>query len=87
MDFRTAAKRIVADSLSSDLSMDPTMQDAHPEGRSMPVPAPYNGAGPFGDPVVSDPMWKDPQDRTNHQGQPIPHVEGPDEDKTTLRQP
>lgn len=103
MDFRTAARRIVADSLSSDLSMDPTMQDAHPEGRSLPPqappstdgmdpatpggPAPYNGAEPFGDPVVSDPLWKDPQDRTDHRQLQLPHVEGPDEDKTTLRQP
>jgi hypothetical protein len=103
MDFRTAARQIVADSLSSDLSMDPTMSDARPDGRSQAPqappstdgmdpatpggPSPYNGAEPFGDPVVSDPLYLDPEDRSNHMHQQVPHVEGPDEDKTTLRNP
>ena len=99
MDFRTAA-RVVAE-LSSDLSMDPTMQDSHltgPNVSSQPDvatdgqdpatqggPSPFNGAGPFGQPVVSDPEWLDPQkDNDNLRGKPVPHIEGPDALQNTL---
>lgn len=48
-------------------------------------PAPYNGAEPFSEPVVTDPMWLDPQrDDKNLHGQPMPHKVGPHEDVTTL---
>jgi hypothetical protein len=103
MDFRTAVRKMADGSLSSDMSMDPTMQDASPQGRQKALqappetdgmdpatpggPAPYNGAEPFGEPVVTDELWLDPQDRSDHHHQPVPHVQGPDEDKTTLRNP
>lgn len=45
-------------------------------------PSPLNsGMGPYGQPVASDPLMTDPI----RPGQPIPHVEGPDEDTTVLR--
>jgi hypothetical protein len=106
MDFRAAARKSAASSLtdsnlSSDLSMDPTMQDTHdprstiPHGQG-PVhtdgqdpassggSAPYNGVEPFGEPAVDDPLWRDPSEDDPGRGGPMPHVDGPDEDKTTL---
>jgi hypothetical protein len=101
MNFRTAARHTAAD-LSSDMSMDPTMQDSDltgPRVTSQPDvstdeqdpatpggPAPYNGVAPFGQPVTSDPEWLDPQkhDTEDVRGRPMPHIEGPDEDVTTL---
>jgi hypothetical protein len=105
MDFRAAARRTASDetgsSLSSDLSMDPTMQDAHDPGSTVPHgtdpvhtdgadPAagggasPYNGVEPFGQPAVDDPLWRDPSGPDSERGAPMPHIDGPDEDKTTL---
>lgn len=98
MDFRAFARQ--AGELSSDLSMDPQMQDAHDPATTVPHgdtvvhtdgadpaapggPAPYNAVEPFGAPAVDDPLWKDPQEDTSR-GAPMPHVDGPDEDKTTL---
>lgn len=46
--------------------------------------SPYNGSEPFGQPVVDDEMWRDPSQEDTNRGGPIPHVDGPDEDKTTL---
>lgn len=99
MDFRRAAAKIAAD-LSGDLSMDPTMQDADlrgsrtefqpdPETDGMDPatpggPAPYNGAEPFSEPVVSDPMWLDPQGERPSRQDPLPHFRGPDVNVTTL---
>jgi hypothetical protein len=100
MDYRAAARHLAGE-LSSDMSMDPTMQDAHDPASTVPHgtdpvhddggdpaspggPSPYNGVAPFGEPVADDPMWHDPSERDDEDGKPIPHVEGPDEDKTTL---
>lgn len=99
MDFLAVAQRYAAD-LSSDMSMDPTMQDAAMPGErtwSQPEPqtddqdpatsggpAPYNGASPFSDPVVSDPEWLDPQGKPPGHYSPMPHIPGPDVDVTTL---
>lgn len=99
MDFRTAARRLASDADITGMSLDPTMQDAtntsRPADPQLPPstdgmdpatpggPAPYNGAEPFGEPVVSDPMWLDPSEHPESKG-PIPHVDGPDEDRTTL---
>lgn len=47
-------------------------------------PAPYNGAEPFGEPVTTDEMWLDPQGHQPNRYAPVPHVTGPDEDRTTL---
>jgi hypothetical protein len=45
-------------------------------------PSPMNsGQGPYGTPVASDPLLQAPI----QPGAPIPHVEGPDLDTTTLR--
>ena len=46
--------------------------------------APYNGSEPFGQPVTTDEMWLDPQKNKPAPYSPMPHVFGPDEDKTTL---
>lgn len=94
-----AAQRLAADADLTGMSLDPTMQDVGPTSRPVDPqlppstdeqdpatpggPAPYNGAEPFGEPVVSDPMWLDPSKNERSNGA-IPHVEGPDEDKTTL---
>ena len=106
MNFRAATRRTAADNssgsnLSSDLSMDPTMQDAHnpastiPHGRD-PVhtdgadpaaaggPAPYNAAEPYGEPAVDDPLWRNPAEEDTNRGGPIPHIDGPGENVTTL---
>jgi hypothetical protein len=76
MDFRAAARN-ASSGLSSDLAMDPTMEDAKDPLRTQygqPDPttdgadpatsagaSPYNGAPPFGAPVTSDSEWLDPQ--------------------------
>jgi hypothetical protein len=99
MDFRTAAQRLAADSDITGMSLDPTMEDAIP-GRQTDVqlppatdgqdpatpggPAPYNGAEPFGEPVTTDPLWLDPKGDQPARYSPMPHVQGPDEDRTTL---
>ena len=83
----------------TDESLDPTMQDAAmPVGRTewQPEPdtdgmdpatpggpAPYNGAEPFGEPVVTDPEWSDPRDRSGKDRR-MPYHPGPDVDVTTL---
>jgi hypothetical protein len=98
--FKVLAEGSLSSDMSMDTT---NMADGSPDGRPTPPalppstdgmdpatpggPAPYNGSEPFGDPVTSDPLWKDPQDRSDHRRQPVPHVEGPDEDKTTLRNP
>lgn len=96
---KIAESNMTDSNLSSDLSMDPTQishdpkmtiphgQDpVHTDGQDPAAPggaAPYNAVEPFGEPAVDDPLWRDPsQDDTR--GTPIPHVDGPDEDKTTL---
>jgi hypothetical protein len=99
MDFRAAARKMAGE-LSSDLSVDPTMQDAslpsrRDEGQpdvssdgmdpaSPGGPSPYNGADPFGEPVATDEEWLDPQGPKPKRYEPMPHVQGPDEDVTTL---
>jgi hypothetical protein len=99
MDFLAAAQHYATD-LSSDFSMDPTMEDAAMPGKrtwSQPEPrtddqdpatpggaAPYNGVAPFGDPVVTDPEWLDPQGTKPSRYMPMPHIPGPDLDVTTL---
>lgn len=98
--FRTSALHQAAD-LSSDMSMDPTMQDAAlPTSRTWGQPraetdnldpaapggpAPYNAAPPFGKPVTTDQMWLDPQATPPHKYQPLPHIKGPDVDVTVLK--
>lgn len=47
-------------------------------------PAPYNGIDPVGEPVADDPLWRDQSEPDENRGGPMPHVDGPDEDKTTL---
>lgn len=50
-------------------------------------PSPYNGVEPFGDPATSDPEYLDPKkdrDPADSRYAPVPHIDGPDEDKTTL---
>ena len=100
MNFLGAAHHIAADGLSSDMSMDPTMEDASmvgPRVWSQPPtktdgadpatpggPSPYNGVAPFGNPVTSDPEWLDPQGKLPKRYSPMPHVPGPDEDVMTL---
>lgn len=99
MDFRAAYEKIAGE-LSSDLSMDPTMQDAALPGRRQDFqpdvesdgmdpaspggPAPYNGAEPFSEPVTSNEEWLDPQGPKPKRYEPMPHTQGPDEDVTTL---
>jgi hypothetical protein len=100
MDFRAAARRTAGD-LSSDLAMDPTMQDAHDPAKTVPHgtdpvhtdgadpaspggPAPYNGADPLGEPAVDDPLWRDPSEEDTNRGGPVPHIDGPDQNTTTL---
>lgn len=99
MDFR-AFHRKVADDLSSDMSMDPTQEDASlPHGRQtfQPPPAtdgqdpatpggpsPLNGTEPYGKPVASDPLLPTP---SQHQPgrDPVPYTgPGPDVDVTVL---
>lgn len=99
MDFRAFLRQ--AGELSSDMSLDPTMQDPHDPGQTVthgqdPVhtdgsdpatpggPSPYNGTAPFGQPAVDDPLWRDPSEEDTEKGRPIPHVDGPNEDVTTL---
>lgn len=99
MDFLAAAAHYASD-VSSDGSMDATMEDAAMPGTrtwSQPEPdtdgqdpatpggpAPYNGVEPFSQPVVSDPEWLDPQQPTPPRYSPMPHIPGPDVDVTTL---
>jgi hypothetical protein len=45
-------------------------------------PPPLNGAGPLGEKVVSDPLVPVPQ---KDMGGPMPHIDGPDVDTTTLK--
>lgn len=90
----------VAEGMSSDMSMDSTMEDAsipaHRQwGQAPPQtddldpaapggPAPYNAADPYSQPVVSDQEWLNPQQQKPQHNTPMPHVDGPDEDVTTL---
>lgn len=99
MNFRRAAKLIALGS-DTDLHLDPTMQDVAMPGRGtevQPPPAtdgldpampggsaPYNGAEPFGEPVVSDPEWLDPQDQQAGHEQTMPHITGPGPNALTL---
>jgi hypothetical protein len=104
MNFRAAARHLAGDNtssnLSSDFSMDPTMQSPRdfgtvPSGTD-PVStdgadpaspggsAPYNGTEPFGEPTVDDPLWRDPSEEDDNRGGPMPHIDGPNEDQTTL---
>lgn len=97
---RRTASDLTSSDLSSDLSMDPTNDahdptQTVPHGQTVvhsdgadPAspggPSPFNGDEPFGEPVVDDPLWRDPSEDDPNRGGPMPHVEGPDEDKTTL---
>lgn len=87
--------RIVADMFSQE-----TMDAGWPTVRDRPVvtqpdpstdgqdpatpggPAPMNGTGPYSEPVTSDPLLPVPR---YDKGGPIPHVQGPDVDTTTLK--
>jgi hypothetical protein len=92
VNFALAARRLEAD-LDPDRSMDvpwptnrPTVHQPAPDTDGLDPaapggPAPFNsGAGPYGAPVVSDPML----DTDIKPGHPTPHVQGPDLDTTTL---
>lgn len=99
MNFR-AVHRKIADDLSSDMSMDSSMEDAslpHRRDTYQPTPstdgqdpatrggpAPFNGTAPAGRPVASDPLVPTPK---SHQPgrDPVPYLgPGPDVDVTTL---
>lgn len=89
-----------ASELSSDMSMDPTMQDAalptartwtQPEPETDDLdpaapggPSPYNATPPFGKPVTTDQEWLAPTGPKPRRYQPMPHIMGPDEDVATL---
>lgn len=94
--FAKAAKRIQAD-LDGGLGPDSRHENPWPTNRpvvhqpdvqtdgldpaAVGGPSPMNsGQGPYGTPVATDPLLSDPI----HPGAPIPHLEGPDEDTTTL---
>lgn len=99
MDF-VGAVRHLADDTSSEMSMDtanmgsdlpssrtwsqprPQTDDADPA--SPGGPAPYNASDPFSEPVTTDQEWLDPQGELPKKYQPMPHVQGPDEDVVTL---
>jgi hypothetical protein len=99
MNFLAAAIHL-ADGLSSDMSMDPAMQDAalpttrtwtQPEPETDELdpaapggPSPYNGVEPFGHPVTTDQEWLDPNGRKPRRYETMPHIKGPDEDVATL---
>jgi hypothetical protein len=98
VNFRAAAQKIAGE-LSSDMAMDPTSmatQDSGDLRANQPDPtsddsdpatpggaAMYNGALPFGEPVASDPEWRDPQDGPRSGG-PVPYTPGPGVDTTTI---
>lgn len=46
-------------------------------------PSPYNGAAPFSEPVVTDPLWRDPTQPRNPRDK-MPFTPGPDVDVSTL---
>ena len=59
----------------------PIVQTDHMDPAALGGPAPMNsGMGPYGRPVASDPLLEDPI----RPGAPVPHVQGPDLDTTTL---
>jgi hypothetical protein len=99
MDFREAARR-TALTMDNDMSMDSNsmsvqesphawsgttdpstdgMDPASPGGAS-----PYNGAEPFGKPVVENPEWLDPSQGGDRRSHTVPYVPGPTENITTL---
>ena len=95
MNFRDAARRIEADLSTTELGMTsdwPTdrpvvhQPDVETDGldpAALGGPAPMNsGVGPLGDKVVTDPLLPVPQ---QDKGGPMPHVDGPDVDTTTLK--
>jgi hypothetical protein len=104
LDFRTAARNIrrqaTESDLSSDDSMDSTMQSADlGHGRTWEPttvvtdgqdpaspggPAPYNAAPPEGSPVATDEEYLNPRSPRPQPRQTMPHVQGPDEDISTL---
>jgi hypothetical protein len=99
MDFRRAAARMTASGVddSLDASMqDAGLPAGHgtdvqppPQSDGMDPatpggPAPYNGAEPFGQPVTTDPEWRDPRDWDTAKDEPMPHIEGPKQNALTL---
>lgn len=92
MNFAAALKRLTAD-LDPDRATEVPWPTNRPTQHQAPVrtdgmdpaavsgPAPMNGgAGPYGTPVVSDPLLEAPI----HPGSPVPYHRGPDVDTTTL---
>jgi hypothetical protein len=92
VNFAAALKRLEAD-LDPDAAHDvpwpthrPTVHQPLPQTDGLDPaapggPSPLNsGQGPYGEPVASDPLMAAPM----RPGSPIPHVQGPDEDTTTL---
>lgn len=45
--------------------------------------APYNAMEPYGQPVTSDPEWRDPREGPTSSG-PVPYHPGPGVDTTTI---
>lgn len=100
MDFRAAARHLADSNLtemSLDPQMQDAHDPAstvphgtdpvHSDGADPAAgggPAPYNGAEPFGEPAVDDPLWRDPSEEDTGRGGPMPHIDGPDQGKTTL---
>jgi hypothetical protein len=99
VNFRTAAQQLAGslssdDAMDSSQSLgndaDPTAApvqlDPQGDGQDPATPggpSPFNGAGPFGEPVATDPEWRDPQEGPRSRG-PVPFTPGPHVDSTTI---
>jgi hypothetical protein len=93
MNFAAALRRLQAD-LDPDRATEVPWPTNRPTVHQPPVrtdqldpaalggPAPFNsGQGPYGGPVVDDPLLNAPI----NPGNPVPYVRGPDVDTTTLQ--
>lgn len=93
MDFRAALQKLESDGVDPDRQVEvpwptnrPTVHQPLPQTDGLDPaapggPAPMNsGGGPYGTPVVSDPLLEQPI----MPGAPIPHIKGPDLSTTTL---
>jgi hypothetical protein len=99
VDFRAAARHLAL-TIDDDMDMGTSMDvddGPHPWSSAAPTPstdemdpaapggpAPYNGAEPFGEPVVNDQEWLDPKKNENRRGHTPPYTPGPTVDTTTL---
>jgi hypothetical protein len=100
MDFRAAARVValnMGDDMDMELGTMNVQTQTNPwqhggtppstDGMDPASPggsAPYNGAEPFGEPVVADPEWLDPSKNENRRGHTMPYTPGPTENVTTL---